>query len=112
MLKSLAIFIFIFNFIISQNKNPIFLIHGFMGWGRDEVKGDYYWGGKFDLEQYLKEHGYEVFTRFFGKWGNSLTLSCTVAYPRGCNSATLRKLVGLKPYKTFFFPFIIVSRNC
>ena len=62
MLKSLAIFIITFNFIISQNKNPIFLIHGFMGWGRDEVEGYYYWGGKLDLEQYLKEQGYEVFT--------------------------------------------------
>ena len=37
-----------------------------MGWGRDEL-GDYkYWGGNFDLENYLKEQGFDVYTLSVG----------------------------------------------
>ena len=48
--------------LISQNTYPIILIHGFLGWGRDEMAGYYYWGGKTDLESELKSAGFEVFT--------------------------------------------------
>ena len=33
-----------------------------MGWGRNELNDYFYWGGKFDLEKYLIENGYEVYT--------------------------------------------------
>lgn len=46
----------------SFNNDPIVLIHGFMGWGRDEMNGYHYWGGKTDLEQYLKSKGFQVIT--------------------------------------------------
>ena len=36
--------------VFCQNAYPIILIHGFLGWGRDEMSGYYYWGGKTDLE--------------------------------------------------------------
>ena len=48
--------------LYSQNTYPIILIHGFLGWGRDEMAGYYYWGGKTDLETELKSAGYEVYT--------------------------------------------------
>ena len=38
------------------------MLHGFLGWGRDEMDEFYYWGGKFDLETYLKSEGFEVYT--------------------------------------------------
>ena len=46
------LFLLVINFIFA-NHNPIFLIHGFMGWGRDELKNHYYWGGKEDLQNGL-----------------------------------------------------------
>ena len=39
--------------LFSQNTDPIILIHGFLGWGRNEMAGYYYWGGKTDLEAEL-----------------------------------------------------------
>ena len=53
-------------FVYAQNKNPIILVHGFMGWGREEMGSYRYWGGKFDLEQYLIDEGYTVFTASVG----------------------------------------------
>ena len=49
-----------------NNNNPIFLLHGFMGWGRDELGNYKYWGGKFDLEKYLQEQGFDVYTLSVG----------------------------------------------
>ena len=48
--------------LFSQNSCPIILIHGFLGWGRDEMAGYYYWGGRMDLETELKNAGFEVYT--------------------------------------------------
>jgi len=48
--------------LFAQNTYPIILIHGFLGWGRNEMAGYYYWGGKTDLEAELKSYGYEVYT--------------------------------------------------
>ncbi|MBC8256423.1 MAG: lipase [Candidatus Marinimicrobia bacterium] len=48
--------------LLSQNNYPIILIHGFLGWGRDEMAGYYYWGGKTDLEAELQSAGHEVYT--------------------------------------------------
>ena len=43
----MGIFILIYistnTFIFSQNQYPIVLIHGFMGWGTDEMGGYKYW---------------------------------------------------------------------
>lgn len=59
----LKVFIILFiGFIFAENSSPIILLHGFLGWGRDEMKDYYYWGGKFDLETWLIEEGYEVYT--------------------------------------------------
>lgn len=52
--------------LFSQNAHPIFLIHGFLGWGREEMNGYYYWGGKHDFQEKLNDKGYEVFTLSVG----------------------------------------------
>lgn len=49
-----------------SNRYPIILVHGFMGWGRDEMAGYRYWGGKYDIEAYLKSRGFEVYTVSIG----------------------------------------------
>lgn len=67
--KSLLIIIIIFQGIaISKDSNtyPIVLVHGFMGWGRDEMAGYRYWGGKYDIEDYLRNNGFEVYTVSIG----------------------------------------------
>ena len=52
--------------LFSQNKNPVILVHGFMGWGPDEMGSYKYWGGKFDIEKELKANGFEVYTANVG----------------------------------------------
>ena len=59
-MKVFLIYIFFISVVFSQNKNPIVLIHGFFGWGNEEL-GDYkYWGGKKDIQIMLEENGYKV----------------------------------------------------
>ena len=66
----MGIFILIYistnTFIFSQNQYPIVLIHGFMGWGTDEMGGYKYWGGEHDFEEYLESMGNEVYTVSIG----------------------------------------------
>ena len=65
MLRSLFFIIIIIisiSEIFPQNNYPIILVHGFLGWGRDEMAGYYYWGGRMDLETELKDAGFEVYT--------------------------------------------------
>lgn len=50
----------------AENSYPIILVHGFMGWGRDEMGGYNYWGGLYDIEEYLREQGYQVYTASVG----------------------------------------------
>ena len=59
-MKIFSLYIFLISVVFSQNKNPIVLIHGFFGWGNEEL-GDYkYWGGKKDIQRMLESHGYKV----------------------------------------------------
>ena len=61
-----------------QNKHPIILVHGFMGWGRDEMGSYRYWGGKNDIENELKKIGFEVYTSSVGpvssNWDRAIEL--------------------------------------
>ena len=44
----------------SQNNYPIVLVHGFFGWGNDEMGSYKYWGGKKDIQKMLEENGFKV----------------------------------------------------
>ena len=58
-MKIFLIYFFLISVVFPQNKNPIVLIHGFFGWGNEEL-GDYkYWGGKKDIQRMLESHGYK-----------------------------------------------------
>ena len=67
-----------FSGLFAQNKYPIILVHGFMGWGRDEMGSYRYWGGKYDIEQILKHEGFEVYTASVGpissNWDRAIEL--------------------------------------
>ena len=50
---------------LAANSDPIVLIHGFIGWGRDEMFGMKYgrrFFGSRDLQEVLESHGTETFT--------------------------------------------------
>ena len=44
-MKQLSGIILFFGCITAQNNYTIVLIHGFMGWGPNEMGGYRYWGG-------------------------------------------------------------------
>uniref|UniRef100_K3WFI2 Lipase-like C-terminal domain-containing protein n=1 Tax=Globisporangium ultimum (strain ATCC 200006 / CBS 805.95 / DAOM BR144) TaxID=431595 RepID=K3WFI2_GLOUD len=58
--------------VFAQNKYPIVLVHGFSGWGRDELLGLKYWGGiQGDLQEQLKAQGYTVYTASVGPFSSN-----------------------------------------
>ncbi|KEK22109.1 esterase/lipase family protein [Bacillus gaemokensis] len=52
-------------------KDPIILIHGLAGWGRDELLGFKYWGGFKDIEANLNQQGYRTFTASVGPFSSN-----------------------------------------
>ena len=43
-------------------KHPVVFIHGFLGWGDDEMLGFKYWGGEYDIIGNLEKLGYPVYS--------------------------------------------------
>ena len=56
------IYLLLFSILLCENNHPVILIHGFLGWGRNEMPDYYYWGGHTDLESMLKEAGHKVYS--------------------------------------------------
>lgn len=56
----------LFSTLLAENQYPIILVHGFMGWGGDEMSSYRYWGGKHDFEDSLRQRGFEVYTASVG----------------------------------------------
>ncbi|TMW61515.1 hypothetical protein Poli38472_012706 [Pythium oligandrum] len=62
---------------LADNKYPIVLVHGFAGWGRDELLGVKYWGGiQGDLQEQLKAQGYTVYTAAVGPFSSNWDRAC------------------------------------
>ncbi|PFK31181.1 lipase [Bacillus cereus] len=59
-----------------KNSNPIILVHGFTGWGRDELLGVKYWGGGHDIQENLKRDGYTVHTAAVGPLSSNWDRAC------------------------------------
>lgn len=55
----------------SKNSDPIVLVHGFAGWGRDSFHGFSYWGGFHDLQEDLKYEGNRVLTASVGSFSSN-----------------------------------------
>lgn len=69
----------------ANNKFPIVLVHGFAGWGRDELLGFKYWGGLHgDYEAKLRAEGYDVYTATVGPFASNWDRACELfAYIKG-----------------------------
>jgi triacylglycerol lipase len=62
------------------NDYPIVLVHGFAGWGRNEMSvGNvtlYHWGGFTDIQEELKTNGSEVHTAEMGPFSSNWDRAC------------------------------------
>ena len=77
LLKSiLIIYLIIIGSAYGNNNHPIILIHGFLGWGKSEVGDVNYWGGQSDIEQYLIDKGFNVYSVSLGPV--SSTYDCAI----------------------------------
>ena len=54
------------SFLHSQNDYPIVLVHGFMGWGPNEMGPYNYWGGKHDMVQAFEKQGHIIYVSNVG----------------------------------------------
>ncbi len=67
-----------FSFLKSQNEYPIVLVHGFMGWGPDEMASYNYWGGKYNLVEELEKRGHKIYVSNVGpvssNWDRAIEL--------------------------------------
>jgi triacylglycerol lipase len=59
-----------------QNFAPLVLVHGFSGWGRDEMLGYKYWGGLTDIQQDLRNYNYQTFTAAVGPVSSNWERAC------------------------------------
>ncbi|KAL4106416.1 hypothetical protein PRIC1_004467 [Phytophthora ramorum] len=61
----------------ATNTYPVVLVHGFAGWGRDELLGFKYWGGiQGDLQEELEAQGYTVYTASIGPFSSNWDRAC------------------------------------
>lgn len=71
-------------FARAGNDYPIVLVHGFMGWGREELLGFKYWGGFKDLQESLNQAGYRTYTGVVGPFASNWDRACELyAYIKG-----------------------------
>ena len=78
--RILFLVIFQFSMLYGANKYPIILIHGFLGWGKEELGDFNYWGGKNNIEQYLRDKGYEVYSVSLGPISSSYDCAVETFY--------------------------------
>ena len=71
-------------FAHADNNYPLVLVHGFMGWGRQELLGFKYWGGLGDLQEALNQAGYPTYTGVVGPFASNWDRACELyAYLKG-----------------------------
>ena len=59
-----------------KNFYPTILVHGFMGWDREEIFGYKYWGGFEDLQENLIKEGYDIRTACVGPVASNWDRAC------------------------------------
>ncbi|MBW6410183.1 esterase/lipase family protein [Clostridium weizhouense] len=62
--------------ITEGNDYPIVLVHGFLGFGRDELLGYKYWGGVVDIQEKLRDLGHETYTATVGPVSSNWDRAC------------------------------------
>lgn len=68
------------------NKNPIVLLHGFLGYDRDFKNGDYYWGRTEygDIQEIFNKSGYKIMTASVSPYASNWHRACELyAYIKG-----------------------------
>lgn len=66
-----------FNGLLGNHKTPVIFVHGFFGWGRDELFGIKYWGSLHgDLEADLRERNIPTFTATVGPVSSNWDRAC------------------------------------
>ena len=66
------------------NPYPIVLVHGFTGWGPEEMNGYRYWGGQDSIETLLRKAGQPTFTGVVGPVSSNWDRACELyAYIKG-----------------------------
>ena len=76
MIRLATLQVLITSILLSSNNHPIILVHGFLGWGKEEVGDKNYWGGENDIEKYLNDMGYQVYSVSLGPV--SSTYDCAI----------------------------------
>ena len=76
LIRSLVLYVSLSCSLLSNNNHPIILVHGFLGWGKEEVGDLNYWGGENDIEGFLIEKGYTVYSVSLGPV--SSTYDCAI----------------------------------
>ena len=79
-MKNILSFVFLINILSGQNDYPIVLIHGFFGWGNDEMGSYRYWGGNKDIQKILQDNGYKVFNVSVGPISSNWDRAVEVYY--------------------------------
>ena len=79
-MKQLSGIILFLGYITAQNNYPIVLIHGFMGWGPNEMGGYHYWGGTRDYIEMLELDGHLVFVVSVGPVSSNWERAIEVYY--------------------------------
>ncbi|NCA67313.1 MAG: lipase [Clostridia bacterium] len=68
----------------SNNKYPVVLVHGFAGWGNDEMLGYNYWGGFADVEKVMTNAGLKTYAVAVGPFSSNWDRTCELyAYIMG-----------------------------
>lgn len=95
-----------------NNEDPIILVAGFTGWGRDEFGGFLYWGGSSDIQEELRQLGYLTYTAGIGPYSSNWDRACelyamikggTVDYGQVHSKRCGHARYG-RTYKEGFFP--------
>ena len=76
----LVIIISFISYGIAQNNCPIVFIHGFMGWGPEEMGNYSYWGGKNNYIKDLAEEGHQIFAVSIGPVSSNWDRAIEVFY--------------------------------
>ena len=79
-MKRFFFFIFFIRILFSQNDYPIILIHGFFGWGNDEMGNYRYWGGYEDIQKMYEENGFTVYNVSIGPISSNWDRAIEVYY--------------------------------
>ena len=79
-MKNIISVTFLFSILLGQNDFPIVLIHGFFGWGDDEMGNYSYWGGHNNLQKTLEDNGCRVFNVSVGPISSNWDRAIEVYY--------------------------------